>query len=151
MADTKVTTMQQASGISSGDLLYLVKPTTSPYDHKLSIANLFGGITVPAVFEKAVCITGQTQTVTGGSDLTIDVSKNVTVINNPDGSGVLNISAGTDGQLKVIVVKNNNAGHALALTGDVGVPVQFTSSGAALLICVANLWWYIGGTATVVD
>ena len=49
MADSKVTAMIAATSVSPTDVLYLVKPNTSPYDHKVTVANLFGGIPVPVV------------------------------------------------------------------------------------------------------
>ena len=116
MADSKVTTMQAATEISSADVLYLIKPSTSPYDFKVTIANLFGGIPVPATFEKPVNLSGTIQTLTGGSGAAIDITKTVTKVVNPDGSGVLTITAGTEGQIKIIVMTSNPAGHALALT-----------------------------------
>jgi len=51
MADSKVTAMNPATEVASADVIYLVKPNTSPYDHKITIANLFGGIPVPVVLE----------------------------------------------------------------------------------------------------
>lgn len=151
MADSKVTSMTSASSLASTDVMYVVKPATSPYDHKVTIANLFGGIPAPVTFENLVMFGGSKQSVSNGGS--VDTTKTITVISEPDGSYSLTIGAGTEGQTKFIVMSSNTAGHAIVLTGDIGhTAIQFDMTGAtAQLLFVGNKWYFVGGTATVVE
>ena len=96
MADTKVTGMEPATSITPTDWLYLVKPNTSPYDHKLSIANLFGGIPVPVVLEDDLILGGTPQSMSAAG--AISITTLVTEITSPDNAGTLTIPDGTTGQ-----------------------------------------------------
>ena len=149
MADSKVTAMQPASEIASGDWLYLVKPNTSPYDHKLSIANLFGGIPVPVTLEKTLTLGGTPQTLT--SPGAIDVTTSITKITSPDSNGSLTIVDGVDGQIKTILMVSNTAGRTLTITSNIGhTSITFNSAGdTATLMFMGTSWYFIGGTATV--
>lgn len=149
MADSKVTAMNPATSVSSTDVLYLVKPSTSPYDHKVTIANLFGGIPVPVVLEDDLILGGTVQTLsTAGA---ISVSTLVTRITSPDGAGTLTIPDGTEGQIKVIVMTSNAGSHALTISSNIGhSSIVFNSAGdTATLMFMAGNWYFLGGTATV--
>ncbi len=149
MADSKVTAMNPATSVSSTDVLYLVKPSTSPYDHKVTIANLFGGIPVPVVLEDDLILGGTVQTLsTAGA---ISVSTLVTRITSPDGAGTLTIPDGTEGQIKVIVTTSNAGSHALTISSNIGhSSIVFNSAGdTATLMFMAGNWYFLGGTATV--
>lgn len=148
MSDTKVTAMTPATSVSPTDVLYLVKPTT-PFDHKVTVANLFGGIPVPVVLEDDLILGGAVQTMTSAG--AISVSTLVTRITSPDGAGTLSIPDGTDGQIKVIIMTSNPASHALSITSNIGhSSIVFNSSGdTATLIFMTGNWYFLGGTATV--
>lgn len=150
MADTKITGMTSASELASTDVMYVVKPSTSPYDHKVTIANLFGGIPSPVTFENLVMFGGTPQTLQNGG--VISTTTNVTVVDSPDGAHPMTISGGTEGQTKFILMTSNSAGHACVLTGDLGhSSIQFDKTGAtAQLIYINSRWHFVGGTATVV-
>ncbi len=149
MADTKVTAMTAATSIESTDVLYLVKPSTSPYDHKVTVANLFGGIPVPVVLEDDLVLGGVVQSMSSAG--AISITTLVTKITSPDGAGTLTIADGTEGQLKVIVMTSNNANHALTINANIGhSSIVFNGPGdTAILIFLAGNWYFLGGTATV--
>jgi len=149
MADSKVTAMQPASEIASGDWLYLVKPNTSPYDHKVSIANLFGGIPVPVVLEDKLVMGGTPQSLSAGGAISITTS--VTKISSPDADGILTIADGVDGQIKTIIMQTNLGGHSMTINTNIGhSSIVFNSAGdTATLMFMGTVWYFIGGTATV--
>lgn len=149
MADSKVTAMTTATSVSPTDVLYLVKPSTSPYDHKVTVANLFGGIPVPVVLADDLILGGTVQTLTSAG--AISVSTLVTTITSPDGPGILSIPDGVNGQIKVIVMLSNNASHALTINSNIGhSSIVFNSAGdTANLIFLSGNWYFLGGTATV--
>lgn len=149
MADSKVTAMQPATEANSADVLYLVKPNTSPYDHKITIANLFGGIPVPVVLEDKLVLSGTPQTISAAG--AISITTNVTKITSPDGNGTLTIADGVDGQIKTIIMVSNAAGHTLSITSNIGhSSITFNSAGdTATLMFMGTVWYFIGGTATV--
>lgn len=149
MADSKVTAMNPATSVTPTDVLYLVKPNTSPYDHKVTVANLFGGIPVPVVLEDDLILGGTVQVLNSAG--AISVSTLVTRINSPDGAGTLTIPDGTDGQIKVIVMVSNAASHALTISSNIGhSSIVFNSAGdTATLMFMSGSWYFLGGTATV--
>ena len=149
MADSKVVGMSPASEIASGDWLYLVKTNTSPYDFKLSIANLFGGIPVPVVLEDKLVLSGTPQTLSAAG--AISTTTSVTKITSPDANGTLTIADGVDGQIKTIIMQSNTGGHTLTITSNIGhSSIAFNSAGdTATLMFMGTVWYFIGGTATV--
>lgn len=149
MADSKVTAMQPATEANSADVLYLVKPNTSPYDHKITIANLFGGIPVPVVLEEKFALGGTPQTLSSAG--AISIVTNVTKITSPDANGTLTIADGVDGQIKTIIMVSNAGNHTLSITSNIGhSSVAFNSAGdTATLMFQGTSWYFIGGTATV--
>ena len=150
MADSKVTAMQPATEVSSADVLYLVKPNTSPYDHKITIANLFGGIPVPVVLEDKLVLSGTPQTISAAGSA-ISITTNVTKITSPDNSGTITIADGVDGQIKTIIMVSNTGNHTLSITSNIGhSSIAFNSAGdTATLMFMGTVWYFIGGTATV--
>lgn len=149
MADSKVTAMTAATSVLGTDVLYLVKPATSPYDHKVTVANLFGGIAVPVVLQDDLILGGTVQTLTSAG--AISIATLVTKITSPSGAGTLTIADGVDGQIKVIVMVSNNANHALTINSNIGhTSIVFNSVGdTANLIFLTGNWYFLGGTATV--
>ena len=150
MADSKVTAMQSATETNSADVLYLVKPTTSPYDHKITIANLFGGIPSPVVLEDKLVFGGTPQTVSAAG-AAISITTNVTKITSPDNTGTLTIADGVDGQIKTIIMVSNVGNHTLSITSNIGhSSIASNSVGdTATLMFMGTVWYFIGGTATV--
>jgi len=149
MADSKVTAMTAATSVLGTDVLYLVKPATSPYDHKVTVANLFGGIAVPVVLQDDLILGGTVQTLTSAG--AISIATLVTKITSPSGAGTLTIADGVDGQIKVIVMVSNAGSHALTISSNIGhSSIVFNSAGdTANLIFLAGNWYFLGGTATV--
>jgi len=149
MADSKVTAMTAATSVLGTDVLYLVKPATSPYDHKVTVANLFGGIAVPVVLQDDLILGGTVQTLTSAG--AISIATLVTKITSPSGAGTLTIADGVDGQIKVIIMVSNNANHALTINSNIGhTSIVFNSVGdTANLIFLSGNWYFLGGTATV--
>ena len=149
MADSKVTAMTAATSVLGTDVLYLVKPATSPYDHKVTVANLFGGIAVPVVLQDDLILGGTVQTLSSAG--AISIANLVTRINSPDGAGTLTIADGVDGQIKVIIMVSNSASHALTISSNIGhSSIVFNSVGdTANLIFLSGNWYFLGGTATV--
>ena len=149
MADSKVTAMNPATSVSATDVLYLVKPNTSPYDHKVTVANLFGGIPVPVVLEEKLVLSGTPQTLSSAG--AISVATTTTKITSPDNNGTLTIADGVDGQVKTIIMVSNTAGHTLSITSNIGhSSIAFSAAGhTATLIFQGTVWYFMGGTATV--
>ena len=149
MADSKVTAMTAATSVLGTDVLYLVKPATSPYDHKVTVANLFGGIAVPVVLQDDLILGGTVQTLTSAG--AISIATLVTKITSPSGAGTLTIADGVDGQIKVIIMVSNSASHALTISSNIGhSSIVFNSIGdTANLIFLNGNWYFLGGTATV--
>lgn len=149
MADSKLVSLTPAAGVSSADLMYLVKPTTSPYDHKVTVATLFGGIPVPVVLEDDLVYGGAVQSMNSAG--AISVSTIITKISSPDNSGILSIPDGTEGQIKVIVMVSNSGAKTLTINSNIGhSSIVFNSAGdTATLIFLTGNWYFLGGTATV--
>ena len=149
MADSKVTAMNPATSVSATDVLYLVKPSTSPYDHKVSVTNLFAAIPVPVKLDNTLTLGGTVQTLSSAG--AISVTGLLTRINSPSGAGTLTIADGVDGQIKVIVMVSNSASHALTISSNIGhTSIVFNSAGdTATLMFLAGNWYFLGGTATV--
>jgi hypothetical protein len=149
MADSKVTAMNPATEANSADVLYLVKPNTSPYDHKITIANLFGGIPVPVVLEDKLVMGGTPQSLSAGGAISIATS--VTKISSPDANGTLTIADGVDGQIKIIIMQSNIGSHTMTINANIGhSSIVFNSAGdTATLMFMGTVWYFIGGTATV--
>ena len=149
MADSKLIALNPASSVVGTDYMYVVKPATAPYDHKVSIANLFGGIPVPVVLDNKLILGGTVQTLTSAG--AISIATLVTKITSPSGAGTLTIADGVDGQIKVIIMVSNSASHALTISSNIGhSSIVFNSVGdTANLIFLTGNWYFLGGTATV--
>lgn len=149
MADSKVTGMNAATSVASTDLLYLVKPNTSPYDFKVTLATLLGGVPVPVVLEKTLTLGGTPQTLSSAG--AIDITTSTTLITSPDNDGTLTIADGVNGQLKTIIMTSNAGSHTLSITSNIGhTSISFAAAGAtATLMFQGTVWYFVGGTATV--
>ena len=147
MADSKVSDLTAATQAQGADQMYLVQSSTSK---AITAANLFGYINTPAVFNDKLVI-GDHDTITAAGVLSTDT--NVTFINDPAGTGACSIGAGTDGQIKIVIMSSNSGGHTITIAGaNVANTVTLTASGhSATLLYDAGLtkWYYIGGNSTV--
>ena len=117
----------------------------------MTAANLFADVATPISFSDKVSI-ADADTVTGTG--AISVATNVTRLTNPGSTGTLTIAAGTEGQLKIIVMDGNASAVTLTLDdSDLGHDtITFNNAGdTATLIYTNSKWWLIGGTATVAN
>ena len=147
MADSKVSDLTAATSAAGADQLYLVQSSTSK---SITAANLFGYINTPAVFNDKIVV-GDHDTITAAGVISTDT--NVTFINDPSGAGACSIGAGTDGQIKIVIMSSNSGGHSITIAGsNVSNTVTMLASGSsATLLYDAGLtkWYFIGGNSTV--
>lgn len=145
MADQKLSELTAATSIASTDTLYLVSGGTSK---QITAATAFSTLPMAVGFSNKVSVTGtNTMTAPGAVDLTT----NITLLSNPSTAGTLTIAAGTEGQIKIIIMTSTN-GNPLQLD-DANLAVDLvtfdTVGDTATLIYIDSKWHYIGGTATV--
>jgi hypothetical protein len=146
MADQKISELTEVTSIAATDILNVV---SSGANKRITAANLFSNVPTPASFSGKVSITGS-DTLTGGG--AVSVATNITYLSNPSGAGVLSIGAGVEGQVKIILMIANTAGHALTLDGATLAhdTVTFDALGdTATLIYTNTKWYMIGGSATI--
>ena len=133
MADSKLTELTAATSVAAADQLYLVQSSTSK---RVTAANVFGAIATPTVFGDKVSI-GDHQTVTSAAS-----------------GGTLTMTAGVEGQLKIIIMSSNTSAVTLTLDdSDLGHDtITFNNAGdTTTLIYAGSKWWSIGGSATIVN
>lgn len=146
MADSKLSELTAATSVAAADTMYVVQGGASK---KVTNANVFGSIATPALFADKVSI-GDHQNVTSAGVLSNDY--NVHLIVNPSAGGTLTLTAGTEGQLKTIIMTSNTSAVTMLLDdSDLGHDtITFDGAGdTALLIYAGSKWWMVGGTATV--
>jgi len=147
MADSKVSALTAATAAAGADQTYLVQSSTSK---SITVAKLFGNVATPTVFNDKIVI-GDHDTITAAGVLSIDT--NVTFINDPSGAGACSIGAGTDGQIKIVIMSSNSGGHAITIAGsNLANTITLNASGrSAQMLYDAGLtkWYFIGGSATV--
>lgn len=146
MADSKLSELTAATSVAAADTMYVVQGGASK---KVTNANVFGSIATPALFADKVSI-GDHINVTSAGVLSNDY--NVHLIVNPSAGGTLTLTAGTEGQLKTIIMTSNTSAVTMLLDdSDLGHDtITFDSAGdTALLIFAGSKWWMVGGTATV--
>lgn len=145
MADSKLSELTAATTAAVSDLLYLVQSSTSK---RITLGTLFANIEFPSVFKDKIQIQDSNTMTSIGS---VDITTNVTVITNPDQTGALTIAAGSEGQLKIIILTENTGAHTLTLSGSgVEGSIAFDTAGdSATLLYTNSKWYMIGGTATI--
>ena len=145
MADAKLSELTAATSAAASDTTYLVQSSTSK---KITVANLFGAIDTPVVFTDKVQIQ-DSETITEAGALS--VSTNISLITNPSGSGSITIPAGSDGQIKIVIMTANTGAATMTLGGsNVEGDVAFDAAGdTATMIYTNSKWYMIGGTATI--
>ena len=147
MADSKVSELTAATSAAAADTIYLVQSGASK---SITNAALFGAIATPAVFNDKISI-GDHDTITAAGAL--NLTTNVTWINDVSAAGTCTLAAGSDGQIKIIIMSSNSGGHTVTLSNsNTANSISFSSAGhSATLIYDTGLakWYFIGGTATV--
>lgn len=148
MADAKVSELTAASSAAASDLLYIIDSTTSK---KITIEDLFGGVSTPIAFEDVIAVQdSEDQTV---NIATINSTTNVTYIDDWASTSNVQIQAGVDGQIKIIIVKSNTAGVTINVTGSrhIGTTALSAVGHSATFIynSTAAKWYFIGGSAVI--
>ena len=147
MADSKVSELTAATSAAAADSVYLVQSGASK---SLTNAALFGAIDTPVVFKDKISI-GDHDTVTAAG--AIQLSTNVTWINDVSSAGECTLAAGSDGQIKIIIMSSNAGSHTVTLANaNTAQSISFSAAGhSATLLYDSGLakWYFIGGTATV--
>lgn len=147
MADSKVSELTAATSAAAADQMYLVQSGASK---SLTNAALFGAIATPAGFQDKISILDHDTITAAGA---IQLSTNVTWINDVSAAGECTLAAGTDGQLKIIIMSSNAGSHTVTLANaNTANSISFSSAGqSATLLYDTGLakWYFIGGTATV--
>jgi hypothetical protein len=147
MADSKVSELTAATSAAAADKVYLVQSGASK---SITNAALFGAIDTPAVFNDKISI-GDHDTITAAGS--IQLSTNVTWINDVSAAGECTLAGGSDGQIKIIIMSSNAGSHTVTLANaNTAQSISFSAAGhSATLLYDSGLakWYFIGGTATV--
>jgi len=146
MADQKLSELTAATSTASTDKVYLVSGGASK---QITVANLFATIPTPVSFSDKISIT-DTDTMSSAGE--VSLTTNITYLSNPAANGTLTIGAGTEGQIKIIVMVSNTTARTLILDDSdlAHDTVTFSAVGdTATLIYTNSKWYLIGGTATV--
>jgi len=145
MADAKLSELTAATSAASSDSMYLVQSNTSK---KITVANFFADVDTPAVFGDKIQIQDSETITEPGA---CSVTTNITLVSNPSGNGNLTLAAGSDGQIKIIIMVSNTGATTQTLTGsNVEGDVEFDAAGdTATMIYTNSKWYMIGGTATI--
>jgi len=147
MADSKVSELTAATSAAAADKVYLVQ---SGHSKSLTNAALFANIATPAVFNDKISM-GNHNTVTAAG--AIQLTTNVTWINDVSSAGECTLAGGSDGQIKIIIMSSNAGSHTVTLANaNTAQSISFSAAGhSATLLYDSGLakWYFIGGTATV--
>lgn len=147
MADSKVSELTAATSAAAADQVYLVQSGDSK---SITNAALFGAIATPAVFNDKISI-GDHDTITASGAILL--TTNVTWINDVSAAGECTLAAGSDGQIKIIIMSSNAGSHTVTLANaNTANSISFSAAGhSATLLYDTGLakWYFIGGTATV--
>jgi hypothetical protein len=145
MADSKVSELTAATSVGGSDLLYLVQSNTSK---KITAANFFGNAG-NVVLKGNVNLDSSVQLLSAPG--IIDLNKQVTHLRVDASNGTLVIPAGTDSQLKVIVMIGSSGGsYTISSNIANSANVIFNTVGdTATLLYTNSKWYMIGGTASI--
>lgn len=146
MADQKLSELTAATSIASTDQLYLVSGGTSK---SVTAANFFANVATPVSFSDKIAITDSDTMSSAGA---VSLTTNITYLSNPASNGTLTIGAGSEGQIKIIMMISNTTSRTLLLDDSdlAHDTVTFSSVGdTATLIYTNSKWYFIGGTAAV--
>ena len=116
----------------------------------LTTAALFGAIDTPTAFQDKISILDHDTVTAAGA---IQLTTNVTWINDVSAAGECTLAGGTDGQIKIIIMSSNAGSHTVTLANaNTANSISFSEAGhSATLLYDTGLakWYFIGGTATV--
>ena len=147
MADSKVSELTAATSAAAADKVYLVQSGDSK---SLTTAALFGAIDTPTAFQDKISILDHDTVTAAGA---IQLTTNVTWINDVSAAGECTLAGGTDGQIKIIIMSSNAGSHTVTLANaNTANSISFSEAGhSATLLYDTGLakWYFIGGTATV--
>jgi len=147
MADSKVSELTAATSAAAADKVYLVQSGASK---SLTTAALFGAIDTPTAFQDKISILDHDTVTAAGA---IQLTTNVTWINDVSAAGECTLAGGTDGQIKIIIMSSNAGSHTVTLANaNTANSISFSEAGhSATLLYDTGLakWYFIGGTATV--
>lgn len=144
MADTKVSELTSATSVGGSDVFYVVQSNTSK---KVTAATLFANAG-NTILKGTTTLNGVQILATPGI---IDTTKHITQFSSDAAGGSVSLPAGSDGQLKVLVM-TATAGGAYTVVGNVAnsANIVFNAIGdTATLLYTNNKWFMIGGTATL--
>jgi hypothetical protein len=147
MADSKVSELTAATSAAAADRMYLVQGSTSK---SVTNATLFGAIATPVAFQDKISIVDHNTIDAAGA---LDIETNVTWIHDVSAAGECTLAAGSDGQIKIIIMSSNSGSHTVTLANaNTANSISFSSAGhsATMLYDTGTAkWYFIGGTATV--
>lgn len=145
MADKKLSELTSATSVVPTDLFYVAQ---SGQAKKLAANVLFDNMSNVTLTNKVKISGSQTLTIASA----ITAATTLTKLSNSGTVGNLTLEAGTEGQIKVLVMTSQSGVGSFTLdTGLAGnASILFDKIGkSALLLYTSNLWHVIGGTASV--
>ena len=145
MADSKVSELTSATSIGVSDLLYVVQSNTSK---KVTTGTLFANAANVAFLGN---INLDTSVQLLSSPGAIDLKKQITHLSADATGGILTIPAGTNSQLKIIVMISN-AGGTYYISSNIANNgnVIFNNVGDTATLLYTNSKWFVtGGTASI--
>lgn len=146
MADSKVSELTAATSVGGSDVFYIVQNSTSK---KITASTLFsnlGNVTLSG----NINIGGTNQSL--GAPGIISLTVPVTELTVDGVGGTLQLPEGTNGQVKIVVLKASSGGTFVINFANVAGNgnVTFDTVGdTATLQYITNKWYVIGGTANV--
>lgn len=146
MADAKVSELVTATSLGGSDLLYLVQTNTSK---KITAATLFAN--AANVNLSGVTTLGGTPQSLGAPGI-ININTPITQLSADAIGGTLQITAGSNGQVKFLVMTSTAGGSYTINNANISANanVVFSSAGhTAQLLFTNSKWFVVGGTANV--
>jgi len=149
MSNQKVSELSSASAPTAQDLVYLVQPAGSPTSRKITLVDLFAAVPSKGVFTVGINIGTSPETISSAD--TADLEK-VTHVEASNSGWSLIVPAGSEGDIKVIVM-DSTGGGTVTLTGTFwNSSIALATAGASVtLLFSGGKWVVIGqsGTASV--
>jgi len=145
MADSKISELTSATSIGVSDLLYVVQSNTSK---KVTTGTLFANA-ANVTFLGNINLDTTVQLLS--SPGAIDLKKQITHLSADATGGLLTIPAGTNSQLKIIVMISN-AGGTYYISSNIANSgnVIFNNVGDTATLLYTNSKWFVtGGTASI--
>jgi hypothetical protein len=146
MADSKVSELTTATSIGGSDVFYLIQNSTSK---KITAATLFSNLSNVTVSGN-INIGGNNQSL--GAPGIISLTVPVTELTVDGVGGTLQLPGGTNGQVKIVVLKASSGGTFTINYANIAGNgnVRFDTVGdTSTLQYITDKWYVIGGTANV--